>query len=291
MFRKKWNKTFAGHKTYDAVAVCTGSFNDPRYPDDIDTTNYSGAVYHSLTYKDPSDFADHESIFVVGAANSAVDIALELWKAGKKIVLFHRKSEDLPGFPDDVIQIRKSISSLNNKDIKFSDGHSVVCDAILLCTGFDTDVSFIDKSCGLSVKGDVTVVPLYLYMINPHFPSMALFDRLFTITPFLLCEYQAILFAKLLYKTVKLPSETHMLKEANNLINHSKGLSDRKLYLSTNGMQNHMDYYREIGNIIGDHLIEYEYGVTLHEKVLHCRNINPLQYRNWPNSHWENLGF
>ena len=160
-----------------------------------------------------------------------------------------------------------------------------------MCTGFDTDVSFIDKSCGLSVKGDVTVVPLYLYMINPHFPSMALFDRLFTITPFLLCEYQAILFAKLLDKTVKLPSETHMLKEANNLINRSKGLSDRKLYLSTNGMQNHMDYYREIGNIIGDHLIEYEYGVTLHEKVLHCRNINPLQYRDWPNSHWENLGF
>jgi hypothetical protein len=277
-------------KTYDAVAVCSGSFNSPRFPEDIDLNSYSGKVYHSSTYKDVSDFTRHESIFIVGAANSAVDISLELWKAGKKVFLFHRKPENLKGFPDDVIQIRKSISSSKNDEIKFSDGSSVSCDAVLFCTGYDTDISFLDKTCRLSVKGDLTVFPLYLYMINPFFPSMALLGRLFTITPFLLCEYQAILFAKLLTKTVQLPSETFMIKEAYNLMNYDKDVNDRHLYLSTNRMENHMEYYREIGNIIGEHLIEYEYGVSLHKKVLCHRNFQPLTYRDCPNSFWENQG-
>ena len=268
--------------------MCTGNFNDPRYPDDINLKSYSGAVYHSSAYKDPSEFSDHDCIFMIGAANSAIDISLELWKAGKKIVLFHRKREDLLGFPDDIVQVRKPISSIKEKKINFNDGSSISCDAILFCTGYNTDVSFIDRSCLLSVKGDMTVFPLYLYLINPFFPTMALFDRLLTITPFLLCEYQAMLFSKVLDKTVELPSKTFMLEEANKLLNNST-VSDRRLYCAANSMQNHMEYYHKIGEIIKEHLIDYQYGISLHEKVLYLRNSMPLHYRDLPSSHWENL--
>ena len=278
---------FAGTRIFDAVAVCSGPFSKSRKPDEINFKGFSGPIYHSATYKDPSDFHDIERVLIVGAANSAIDISLELWQAGKKVTLFHRKSEDLHGFPKDIVQIRKNVKSSKHKEIQFCDGSSISCDAILLCTGFNTDVSFIDKSCGLSVMDGLTVFPLYLYMINPYYPTMALFDRLLLITPFLLCEYQAILFSKLLDKTIEMPSEEEMVEQAFNLVNDKNKINNRKLYLSTNSMQNHMDYYNEIGNMVGDHLIDYDYGLSLHEKVIHWRNTNPVEYRYWPNSFWD----
>ena len=278
---------FAGTRLFDAVAVCSGPFSRARHPDDINLGGFSGPVFHSSTYKDPSDFHDSERVFVVGAANSAIDISLELWQAGKQVIIFHRKLGDLPGFLDDIVQIRKNILRVKHNEVQFCDSSSISCDAILLCTGFNTDVSFLHKSCGLSVKDGLTVFPLYLYMINPYFPTMALFDRPLSITPFLLCEYQAILFSKLLNKTVIMPSKDKMIKEAFELISVKNKVNDRKLYMLTNSMQNHMDFYRELGNLTGDHLIDYEYGLHLHEKVIAWRNAKPVEYRNWPDSFWD----
>lgn len=269
---------------FDGIAVCSGPFNDPRYPTDLLPSDaFSGNVHHSADYKDPTDFLHHDSILVVGGGNSAIDITLDLYGAGKKLTLLHRKDEHLLGFPEDIAQITDKVKSVDGNYIEFHGGKTVKASAILLCTGYDTDVSFLHESCDLSVMGDVTIHPLYKYFINPHFPSMSVFSRMLVHTPFILSQYQALGFAKILDGSVSLPSKEEMVKSAYQCID--KHTNPRKHY----EVPNHMSFYREMGELCDSHFIDYEMGAQLHNQVIEIRNRYPMTYRDLPDSYWTML--
>ena len=165
----------------------------------------------------------------------------------------------------------------------FSDGSSVTADAIICCTGYDTDLGFLGESCGISVKAGITVHPIYNYLLNPIYPSMGFFGRAFGITPFIFAEYQAIYFTKVLSNEIPLPPERGRVSAANALLSRHTGRPDRQLYRMTE----HVDYYRLLGELTGEHLIDYTRSEELHKKVVERRTAHPLQFRTWPNSYWE----
>lgn len=60
-----------------SVIVATGSFHSPYIPDIPDMNLFNGSVLHSNKYKNPEPFKN-QRLVVVGAGNSAVQIAVEL---------------------------------------------------------------------------------------------------------------------------------------------------------------------------------------------------------------------
>src|SRR3546814_5932539 len=60
-----------------AVIAATGTFGSPFIPAIDGADRFGGAVLHSSAYRRPADFAG-QRVIVVGAANSAVQIATEL---------------------------------------------------------------------------------------------------------------------------------------------------------------------------------------------------------------------
>jgi Flavin-binding monooxygenase-like len=76
-----WRVTLAGGETreYRGVVVCNGHHWAKRIPEYPGT--FSGKTLHSKDYKRPSDFAGRR-VLVVGAGNSACDIAVEAAREG-----------------------------------------------------------------------------------------------------------------------------------------------------------------------------------------------------------------
>jgi cation diffusion facilitator CzcD-associated flavoprotein CzcO len=76
-----WDVTLSTGETqrYDALFICNGHHWDPRWPEPY-PGRFDGAQIHSHAYNDPFDPIDMrgKSVVVVGAGNSAMDIASEL---------------------------------------------------------------------------------------------------------------------------------------------------------------------------------------------------------------------
>ncbi len=62
-----------------SLVAASGSFNSPYIPDIPGRASYQGDVLHSVDYRDPGLYKG-KRVVVVGAANSAVQIAVELAK-------------------------------------------------------------------------------------------------------------------------------------------------------------------------------------------------------------------
>jgi putative flavoprotein involved in K+ transport len=69
----------AGEKSFTTTKViaATGGFNHPHRPDLPCLADYTGTILHAADYRNPTPFTG-QRIIVVGAGNSAVQIAVEL---------------------------------------------------------------------------------------------------------------------------------------------------------------------------------------------------------------------
>ncbi|MEN3280577.1 MAG: hypothetical protein V7607_1717 [Solirubrobacteraceae bacterium] len=75
-------------RRYDAVIVTNGHLWDARVPQYPGT--FAGKTLHSRNYRAPADL-DGDRVLVVGAGNSACDIAVEAAQAGKEVLLSVRR--------------------------------------------------------------------------------------------------------------------------------------------------------------------------------------------------------
>jgi putative flavoprotein involved in K+ transport len=84
-----------------ALVVCTGGFNQPFIPDIQGLEGFRGRRLHSANYRNVEDFSG-QRVVVVGAANSAVQIAYELAQVSS-VVLATRESIRL--FPQKIFGV------------------------------------------------------------------------------------------------------------------------------------------------------------------------------------------
>lgn len=68
---------------FDAVMVCNGHYSRPRLPQLPGQDAFPGLQMHSHNYRRPDGFAG-QTVLLVGASSSGVDIAEELAAAGAK---------------------------------------------------------------------------------------------------------------------------------------------------------------------------------------------------------------
>jgi Flavin-binding monooxygenase-like len=75
-------------ETFDAVVVCSGHHREPLIPEY--PGSFTGAILHSSAYKRPDRFRG-QRVLVVGAGNSAADIAVEVGAVAARTALSMRE--------------------------------------------------------------------------------------------------------------------------------------------------------------------------------------------------------
>jgi hypothetical protein len=74
----------ARDETFDSLLVCTGHHREPFVPEHPGT--FAGRIIHSSAYKRPEPFRGHR-VLVVGAGNSAADIAVDVARVASHTAL------------------------------------------------------------------------------------------------------------------------------------------------------------------------------------------------------------
>ena len=154
------------------VVIATGFYDIP---------NYIGVQGEELPkvahyYVDPHYYATQKTI-VVGASNSAVDAALEIYRKGGEVTMIVRAEDIGPRVkywvrPDIVNRIEEgsikayfnsSIKEIKEKEVivQTPDGETTLeNDFVLLLTGYRPNFEFLDN-IGISLKDEDKKIPMY----------------------------------------------------------------------------------------------------------------------------------
>jgi putative flavoprotein involved in K+ transport len=102
-------ETSAGPREASAVVVATGYSRVPRLPDWPGRDAFRGILLHSAAYREPSAYRGRH-VLVVGAGNSAAEIAVDLVRAGAQVDLSVRTPpnivrRDTLGIPSQLIGV------------------------------------------------------------------------------------------------------------------------------------------------------------------------------------------
>ena len=102
-------RTDRGDRAASRVVVATGYSHTPRRPDWPGVDTFTGDLRHSADYREPSPYAGRR-VLVVGAGNSATEIALDLLRVGAEVTLSVRTPpnivrRDTLGVPSQVFGI------------------------------------------------------------------------------------------------------------------------------------------------------------------------------------------
>lgn len=107
----------------------------------------------------------HRRVVVVGAGNSAVDAALECWRAGARVTLVHFEDQldrrvkpwVLPDITNRIkdgsiaVRWRTRVTAIGERAVELDSGETLEADAVLLMTGYYADNSLL---AGLGVPAD-----------------------------------------------------------------------------------------------------------------------------------------
>jgi thioredoxin reductase (NADPH) len=167
-------KIISSKATYESlnIIVCTGFYDIP-YLLNVKGENLPKVKHY---YDDPHYYA-FQNVLVVGAANSAIDAALETWRKGAKVTMVIRGSEisDRVKYwvkPDIENRIKEgSIKAYLNSEIKEIREHEVDIstpegivtvenDWVLSMTGYQPDLKFL-QSMGIKISDDEVCKPSY----------------------------------------------------------------------------------------------------------------------------------
>jgi len=165
-------QTPKGNYTSKAVIMATGFYDYP-YMMGVEGEDLPKVKHY---YSEPHPYFG-QKLVVVGAANSAVDVALETYRKGAEVTMVIRENEirdtvkywvkpDIENriaegtikayFNANLTEIRK-----NEVDIATADGLvTMENDFVLAMTGYKPDFSFLE-SIGVTIQGDALRTPMY----------------------------------------------------------------------------------------------------------------------------------
>ncbi|XP_068215073.1 uncharacterized protein [Palaemon carinicauda] len=194
--------------TCDALLICNGHYSVPRVPYVKNIDSFMGRKIHSHDYREPLPYKDN-TVVILGAAASGLDICLEISGVAKKVYLSHNQPVNHPSeFPANVQQVRGVVEATEN-GFNLGDGSHIEADVIMFCTGYEFSFPFLTKECGITVEDNV-VKPLYKHLIHSTYPSMAFIGIPFLVCPFPLFDFQVQFFLRSVRGLIHLPSKREM---------------------------------------------------------------------------------
>lgn len=120
--------------TFDAVLVANGHYHTPRFPNYKGYKLFKGKQIHSHEYRCNNPYKN-ETVLVIGAGPSGMDIAYEISKVAQRVTLSHHlKQPPKTIFPDNVVQ-KPDVIEMTEDGVYFEDGSFETFSVILYCTG------------------------------------------------------------------------------------------------------------------------------------------------------------
>jgi Flavin-binding monooxygenase-like len=194
----------------DAVAICNGHYSRPRVPEL--PGRFTGAQSHSHNYRRPDPFAG-QRVVILGARSSGTDLSLEIAQVAAEVHLCAREYEVSRRIGPNLVAEPTVVGLGPGRQVGLADGrvlHDV--DHLLFCTGYRYAFPFLDAPGLFECTGD-EVGPLYLDLVPPATPTLALIGLPFAVVPFPLMEAQARWWALSLAATLPWPSPGEMQHE------------------------------------------------------------------------------
>ncbi|KAI9203631.1 uncharacterized protein BJ171DRAFT_509132 [Polychytrium aggregatum] len=252
-------------EVFDAVVVCNGHYEKPRWPAIRGLAEYRGELLHTRDYRTPEQF-ERRSVLVVGGGSSGIDIAREVSAVASIAYL----STDRPDAAGDLgetlkklstnIKARPEIDHIEPETgrVHFVDGSQTTesIDAIILATGYYFAFPFLDRSlqdslraCAGQEKG-LGVSNLYASLFHIPDPTLAFVGLPMQVEPFPLFQLQTQWIAQVWQGKVRLPGEPQMRQEEEN--EHQKyGFADGDRKKLVFGVQRQYPYWNRICDIVG----------------------------------------
>ncbi|XP_070290559.1 uncharacterized protein [Salvelinus sp. IW2-2015] len=170
-------------ETFDSVFICSGHYSDPHIPSIPGLERFKGKVIHSHSYRHPEPFSG-QSVVVLGAGASGLDISLELGRSNAQVTLSHGKPTLPFPLPYGVHQATPVEEIQEDGSLRFQDGSITQAQVLLLCTGYNFSYPFLEPArLGLEVQEHL-VTPLYRFLMPPAFPSLFIIGICKIICPF-----------------------------------------------------------------------------------------------------------
>ena len=165
-------KTSKDEYTGKSLILATGYYDIPNIMN-VEGENLPKVTHY---YKYPHFYA-FQDVLVVGANNSAVDVALETWRKGARVTMVIREPEIGPSVkywvrPDIINRIEEGsirayfnskIAKISEKDVTIEtpEGQTVISnDWVLAMTGYQPNLSFLEK-IGIKLAEDEIRKPQY----------------------------------------------------------------------------------------------------------------------------------
>ncbi|XP_062289287.1 uncharacterized protein LOC133994108 [Scomber scombrus] len=263
-------------ETFDSVFVCSGHYSDPHIPDIPGMNNFKGQVLHSHSYRYAEPFSG-QSVVVLGAKASGLDISIELAKVGAQVTLSHGRPRLTFPLPAGIQQSSPVESVEDDGRIRFQDGSVGAADVLLFCTGYNFRYPFLDAAqLGLEIH-DQVVSPLYRFIMPPAFPSLFFIGICKIICPFPNFDCQVQFSLAVLDGSVTLPPRAQMEDEALRGLREkaSRGVLQRHLLIMD---KDQWEYCEALARSAGFPPLRPVVR-SLYEEVWQQRRIHPENYR------------
>ncbi|XP_015670333.1 flavin-containing monooxygenase FMO GS-OX-like 2 [Protobothrops mucrosquamatus] len=232
---------------FDAVMVCTGHYTVPFIPPIPGLDTFQGRILHSHSYRYPEPFAN-QSVVLVGAGPSGIDLALQLSDVAAQVVLSHKR-QHVCGLPKDVIQV-PPLLKVGQKTMVFTDCSKMPADVLILCTGYKYNFPFLDLAqLGLQ-ETDYGMGPLYQHLLPPQHPSLFLIGLCQQICPFPHFHCQVLFALAVLSGRCSLPSVADMESEVQRQLGqHLKNGGLARYFLKLREKQ--WSYMEDLAHLAG----------------------------------------
>ncbi|XP_030042805.1 flavin-containing monooxygenase FMO GS-OX-like 4 isoform X2 [Microcaecilia unicolor] len=195
---------------FHAVMVCSGHYSDPYIPPIPGMEEFEGCLLHSHSYRSPEPFSG-QTVVLLGAGPSGIDIALELSAVAERVILSHGKSPLSCQLPGNLFQA-PVVLRLSRHSVTFEDGSEHRVDAFIFCTGYNYRFPFLGGDVGLRADKDL-LYPLYKHLVHARFPTLFFIGVCKTIVPFPFFDRQARFALAVLAGSCPLPPTTRMEAE------------------------------------------------------------------------------
>jgi hypothetical protein len=257
---------------FDAVAICSGHFSEPRLPKIGGLETFRGTSSHSHNYRSAASFSG-KRVAVLGCGASGADISQELRAVASEVYWC--------GFPE--TRHRGNLTMLPFPDRITGDGIGVegkdyAVDHLLFCTGYRYDLPFLPN--GIVTIEDNYISALYRDILPPSHPTLGMIGLPFLVVPFPLYAMQAKWFASHLDRDFQMPDKSHMLEASATRERELRqaGVKQRHMHRLGPAQEN---YYNTLASDCGAEPLPEWFG-ELASEAQRTRQANPSTFRDVP---------
>ena len=223
---------------FDYLAVCTGHFSVPLYPNFKGYETYDGDSFHihELREIDP-ELVNGKNVLIVGLSVSALDVVTMIFKKTQtwenlkpqkvfitsKSILKLEKSDDYRDIIEDgrlVVKNGNVTEMMKDKQVVFGDGTQETIDTVIYCTGykywfpfFDSNDQLLDYN-GSELDRGTQFGQLYKKIFLAKYPRIMFLGMTYRIfLSMTVFERQAMICSQFIKGEITLPCTREMLAE------------------------------------------------------------------------------